>query len=66
MTIKQFQEKYHEYQTDNEQEAQIEALKLRVIDENGKVESVRAIKLGDKWCLMLNSAAKLLEETGII
>jgi len=66
MKIKEFQEKYHEYSTDNEQEARIEALKLRVVDKNGKVEPVHAIKLGDKWCLMLNSAAKLLEETGII
>ena len=66
MTVKQFQEKYHEYKTENEQEATIEAMKLRVVDENGKVEVVRPIKLGDEWCLILNSAAKLLEDTGII
>lgn len=66
MTIKEFQERYHDYETDNQREATIEAMKLKVVDENGKQEVVHPIKLGDKWCLMLNSAAKLLEDTGII
>jgi hypothetical protein len=66
MTVKEFQEKYHEYQVDNEMEARIEAMKLKVTDKDGNNESVVAVKIGDKWCLMLSSAAKMVEMLGIV
>lgn len=66
MTINEFQKRYHGYSVDSEQEASIEAMKLKVIDENGKQEVIHPIKLGNKWCLMLNRAAKLLDDLGMI
>lgn len=67
MTTKEFQEKYHDYMTTDEKEARILALKVgSVKNEDGSTEVIHAIKLGENWCLMVNSAAKLLEETGII
>jgi hypothetical protein len=66
MTIKEFQQKYHDYSTKDEHAAVLEAMKLKVVDENGKVERVFPIKLGDKYCLMLEKAARALEDMGVI
>ena len=65
MTIKDFQERYHDYQTEDRMEAMIDAMKLRVVDEDGKERKVVPMKFGDKYCLMLDTAASLVNELGI-
>lgn len=65
MTQREFQKKYHYYQTMSKDEAKAEAQKAneRGIDNDYAV----AVKLGHLgWCLMLGSAAEFAEESGII
>jgi hypothetical protein len=66
MTENDFQNKYHEYKTTDLMKAKIERLKLKVTDEGGKVVPIYVVKLDGEYCLMLGSAVKALEGTGII
>ena len=61
MTIDEFQKRYHDYETTDAMEAMADALKLRVIGEDGQEEKIVPVKLGDKYCLMLASAAAMLK-----
>ena len=65
MTVKEFQERYHDYHTEDQMEALSDALKLRVIDEDGKERKIVPMKFGDEWCLMLDTAAATVKELGI-
>lgn len=61
MTKDEFQKKYHDYAVENEMDALGDALEL-----NAKNDfKVVPVKLGDKYCLMLEEAASLIHELGI-
>jgi len=62
---KEFQRKYHYYKTMSEEEAKAEADKVN--KEGIENDKAVAINFGDLgWALMLESAAKFAEESGII
>lgn len=65
MTVKEFQERYHDYKTKNRMEAQVEAMKLKVVDEDGKETKIIPMNFGDEWCLMVDTAASFISELGI-
>lgn len=63
MTKDEFQKKYHDYSTENEMDAVSDSIKVndKLID--GKCVP---IKIGNKYCLMLDTAASLMKEIGIL
>jgi hypothetical protein len=65
MTVDEFQKRYHDYKSTDAMEALSDALKLRVVDEDGKERKVVPMKFGDKWCLMIDTAAATVIELGL-
>lgn len=63
MTVDEFQKKYHDYSTEDEMEAISDALKVNAVLEEGQV---RPVKIGNLYCIMLNDAANLMEEIGVL
>ena len=57
MTRQQFLEKYHDYCVDDETTAVIDAMKIKLSDTD---EKVKAVKIRDKYCLMLEGAIDFL------
>jgi hypothetical protein len=64
MTEDQFLRKYHDYQTQDRNEALLEAMKVNKEASGFTVEPVELQGLG--FCLMLSKAKKFLQDTGII
>lgn len=65
MTVDEFQKKYHDYMTTDAMEAMSDAMKLKVVDEEGKERKVIPMKFGDNWCLMIDTAAATIKELNI-
>ena len=65
MTEQEFQDRYHDFETDSEAVATAEAMKVNEVLEVGGRGPVVPVRLGDRWCLMLKSAADLIREMGL-
>jgi len=64
MTLKQFQDKYHNYVAHSQTDALSDMLKVNAIAEGFKCVAVELPNLG--WILMVDTAAELISELGLI
>lgn len=63
MTVDEFQKKYHDYAVNDSMEALADSIKVNAILVCGKCVPV---KIGNKYCLMLDTAASLMKEIGVL
>ena len=61
-TIEDFQKAYHNYETNSFVDALEEAIKIGWIE---KTHKAIPIKLMDKWCLMIDTAAQEIVKMGL-
>jgi len=63
MSPNEFQKKYHDYSTENQIEAICDSIKINNKLIGGKCVPV---KIGNKYCLMLDTSASFLKENGVL
>lgn len=63
MTADEFQKKYHDYSTEDEMQAISDSIKA-----NNNLVGAKCvpIKIGNKYCLMLDTAHSFLKEIGVL
>lgn len=63
MTLDEFKKKYHDYAVDDSVEALADSIKVNSVLKEGRCVPV---KIGNKYCLMLDTAASLMKEIGVL
>jgi hypothetical protein len=63
MKVDEFQRKYQDYSIENYIEALSDAIKVNAVLVGG---TCSAVKIGDKYCLMLDKSSTFLKDIGVL